>query len=106
MTEVERQEFQALKEQVKRQGEYIARKQKEEQTTFVAKKAAELGIPDWRIAEGFSIKPDATELEVTEYLSKVKGNIPQSQQELSNAETKAIAESLVNGMGSISALGR
>ena len=106
MTELEKKEFQALKEQVKRQGEYIARKQKEEQIAFVAKKAAELGIPDWRIAEGFSIKFDATEQEVTDYLAKVKGNIPQVQKEVSNTETKAMAESLVNGMGSISALGR
>ena len=106
MTELEKQEFQALKEQVKRQGEYIARKQKEEQTAFVAKKAAELGIPDWRIAEGFSIKSDATEQEVTDYLSKVKDNIPQTKQDVSNEETKSIAESLVKGMSSISALGR
>lgn len=56
MTEQEKQEFQALKEQVKKQGEYIARKQKEEQTAYVAKKAVELGIPEWRVREGFALK--------------------------------------------------
>lgn len=106
MTEQERLEFQALKEQVKKQSEYIARKQKEEQTAFVCKKATELGIPDWRIAEGFSIKADATEQEVTEYLSRVKGNIPQEQMNITSEETKSIAESLVKGIGSISGLGR
>jgi hypothetical protein len=106
MTEQEKQEFQALKEQVKKQGEYIARKQKEEQTAYVAKKAVELGIPKWRVREGFALKNKATEQEITDYLTKVKSNLPQEQADITSEETKAIADSLVKGMGCISGLGR
>lgn len=44
-------------------------------TAYINSKARELGIPDWRVSEGFSIAGDATDEVVNEHLSKVAENI-------------------------------
>ncbi|MBP3245557.1 MAG: hypothetical protein J6M59_10720 [Bacteroidaceae bacterium] len=42
---------------------------------MILSKARELGIPQYRIDEGFTISDDADEKAVTDYLAKVAGNI-------------------------------
>lgn len=42
---------------------------------FINGKAKELGIPEWRVSEGFSISGDATESAITDHLTKVAENI-------------------------------
>lgn len=42
---------------------------------YINSKAKELGIPDWRVSEGFNIAGDASDEVVTEHLSKVAENI-------------------------------
>lgn len=42
---------------------------------YINSKAKELGIPDWRVSEGFNIAGDATDEVVSDYLSKVAENI-------------------------------
>lgn len=52
--------------------------QKEKETlrnNFITSKAKELGIPDWRIEEGFTITDDADDAAVIEKLTSVKQNI-------------------------------
>lgn len=44
-------------------------------SSFINGKAKELGIPEWRVSEGFSIAGDATEDAITEHLTKVAENI-------------------------------
>lgn len=41
----------------------------------IVAKAKELGVPEWRISEGFSIADDATDEAIAETLSKVANNI-------------------------------
>lgn len=84
-----------------------AEKKASERLNFITAKAKELGVPEYRIEEGFSIKDGAEESEITEYLTKVANNI-KTQQLPSNksvfpladgkpdkSETDAIAKSLV-----------
>ena len=42
---------------------------------MIANKAKSLGIPQYRIDEGFAISPDADESAVSEYLKKVSDHI-------------------------------
>lgn len=42
---------------------------------MITAKAKELGVPDWRIEEGFVIAEDATDETITETLTKVANNI-------------------------------
>lgn len=44
-------------------------------SSFINGKAKELGIPEWRVSEGFGIAGDATEEAITEHLTKVAENI-------------------------------
>lgn len=84
-----------------------AEKKATERTNYITAKAKELGVPEYRIAEGFSINAEAGETEITEYLTKVANNIktqqlpgnktlfPLSDGKPDKAETDAIAKSLV-----------
>lgn len=42
---------------------------------FITDKAKELGIPEWRINEGFVLGEDADETAISSYLSSIKQNI-------------------------------
>ena len=42
---------------------------------FIAGKAKELGIPEWRVKEGFALASDATEEAISAHLATVAGNI-------------------------------
>lgn len=42
---------------------------------LITQKAKELGIPDWRLNEGFAIAPDADESTITNYLAGVQKNL-------------------------------
>lgn len=78
-----------------------------ERKNLITSKAKELGIPQYRIDEGFAIADDADESKITEYLTTVakntkvqtlpgnKGNFPLSDNAPSEAEVQAIAKSLV-----------
>lgn len=46
-----------------------------ERQNLILSKVRELGIPQWRIQEGFAITDDMDEAKITEYLSTVKQNI-------------------------------
>jgi len=46
---------------------------------LIVSKAKELGIPEYRIDEGFNIADDADEAGITEYLTKVSNNIKTNQ---------------------------
>lgn len=46
-----------------------------ERKAKIEAKAKELGVPDWRISEGFIIADDATDEAITETLTKVANNI-------------------------------
>lgn len=46
-----------------------------DRNAFIASKAAELQIPDYRIKEGFAISSDMDETAITSYLTTVAGNI-------------------------------
>lgn len=74
---------------------------------FILGKAKELGIPEWRINEGFSIKDDMDESSISDVLAVVSNNIktqmlPQGRPSFSmsegvatDKETSAIADMLV-----------
>lgn len=74
---------------------------------LILAKAKELGIPEYRINEGFSIADDAKEEEIVDYLTTVSNNIkafslpsnkevfPMSGAELKKEEIDSIAKSLV-----------
>lgn len=78
-----------------------------ERKGFILSKAKELGIPEYRIKEGFSIAEDANEDAVTEYLTTVANNIkayslptnreafPLSGPDLKKEELDSVAKSLV-----------
>lgn len=52
-----------------------AEKAQRERSEMILSKARELGIPQYRIDEGFNIAPDADEHTITEFLGKVSQNI-------------------------------
>ena len=78
-----------------------------ERKNLILSKAKELGIPEYRIKEGFSIADDADENAISEYLTGVSNNIkayslpsnkeafPMSGQELKKSEIDDIAKTLV-----------
>nr|WP_319268331.1 hypothetical protein [uncultured Draconibacterium sp.] len=46
-----------------------------QRNTLIASKAKELGIPEWRVKEGFNIADDADEAAITANLTSVKQNL-------------------------------
>ena len=78
-----------------------------ERSNLILSKAKELGIPEYRINEGFSIAADADENAIAEYLTTVANNVkafslpnnkdvfPMSGQELKKEEIDSIAKGLV-----------
>lgn len=55
--------------------DYKAKEQQSARVAFIANKAKELGIPDWRQKEGFAITDEMDETAINSYLSSVKKNI-------------------------------
>ena len=86
---------------------FKAEKAAAERKNLILSKAKELGIPEYRIKEGFSIADDADESAITNYLTEVSNNIkafalpsnkeafPMSGPELKKEELDSIAKSLV-----------
>lgn len=71
--DIEREkEFNALKEKYE-----ALEKEKAEsaRTSTILSKAKELGIPDWRIKEGFAISADADEAAINSHLTTVATNL-------------------------------
>lgn len=78
-----------------------------ERKNLILSKAKELGIPEYRIKEGFSIADDADEATITDYLTSVSNNIkayslpsnkeafPMAGAELKKEEIDSIAKTLV-----------
>lgn len=60
---------------VKENTDFKAAQAAENRKNFILNKAHELGIPDWRINEGFSIANDANEEAITNTLTTVSNNI-------------------------------
>ncbi len=52
-----------------------AAEQQRRRSDFIAGKAKELGIPEWRVKEGFALASDATEEAIAAHLATVAGNI-------------------------------
>ena len=74
-------------EQIKADAEKKAQQQKlEAHRNFITNKAKELGIPQWRIDEGFTIADDAEESSVVEYLNGVASHIKTSALPLDKGE--------------------
>lgn len=86
---------------------YKAEKTAAERNNLIVSKAKELGIPQWRIEEGFSIASDANEEVITSHLATVASNVkaqllpgnkhsfPLSDNKPDKGEVDAIAKSLV-----------
>ncbi len=84
-----------------------AEKADADRKNLITSKAKELGIPQYRIDEGFVIAPDADEAAISSYLTSVANNIksqqlpgnknvfPQSDTKPEKAEVDSIAKSLV-----------
>lgn len=64
--------FEAMK---KENDEFKLEKAASERKNLILSKAKELGIPEWRIKEGFSIASDASDEAITETLTTVANNI-------------------------------
>lgn len=60
---------------VKENTDYKAQQAEQNRKNFILNKAHELGIPDWRINEGFSFANDANEETITNALTTVSNNI-------------------------------
>lgn len=60
---------------VKENANFKAAQAAESRKNFILSKAEELGIPKWRINEGFSLAPDASEETITNTLTTVASNI-------------------------------
>lgn len=54
---------------------FKAEKTVAERSNLIVSKAKELGIPQWRIEEGFSIASDANEEAITSHLTTVANNV-------------------------------
>lgn len=86
---------------------FKAEKAAAERKNLILTKAKELGIPEYRIKEGFSIADDADEAAITEHLTSVSNNIkafslpsnkeafPLSGAELKKEDLDSVAKSLV-----------
>lgn len=55
--------------------DYEAKEAQAARTALITSKAKELGIPEWRISEGFNIGADADEAAINTVLSGVKQNL-------------------------------
>lgn len=95
--------FKAMKEESDR---LKAEKAAADRKNLIISKAKELGVPQYRIDEGFDIAEDADEAAISDYLSKVANNIkaqvlpekngyPLSAKKVEKAEADAIAKALV-----------
>lgn len=85
----------------------LQNQKKVERQNLIVSKAKEMGIPQYRIDEGFAIADDADDTAVSDYLSKIsnniktqmlpnnKGGFPFSDNAPSTDEVKSIAKSLV-----------
>lgn len=93
---------------LKNENEAFKKKEAEEaRKNLIVSKAKELGIPQYRIDEGFMISPDADESAISEHLTMVSNNIkkqglpssknvfPKSGGKVDKSEADAIAKSLV-----------
>lgn len=86
---------------------FKAEKAASERKNLIISKAKELGIPQYRIDEGFAIADDADETKVTEYLTTVANNtktqslpgnrgiFPLADSKPSKDDVKAIAKSMI-----------
>jgi len=54
---------------------YEAKEKTDQRQSFITSKAKELGIPEWRIKEGFAIGDEADEATISNTLSSIKQNI-------------------------------
>lgn len=54
---------------------FKAEKSRAERNSLISSKAKELGIPEWRMKEGFAISDEMDETAITTYLSGIKQNI-------------------------------
>lgn len=52
-----------------------AEKAKTERMALITNKAKELGIPEWRVSEGFVIADDADEAAISSYLANIQQNL-------------------------------
>lgn len=89
--------------------DYEANEAKATRANLISSKAKELGIPEWRMKEGFAISDDMDETAINTYLSGVKQNIVTAGLEgkgsagiLSTSDNKAKeeAESWANNLSS------
>ena len=93
---------------LKNENEAFKKKEAEEsRKNLIVSKAKELGIPQYRIDEGFVIPTEADDAYISEHLTMVSNNIkkqglpsnrnvfPQSDGKVDKSETDAIAKSLV-----------
>lgn len=87
---------------------YKAKEQQGARANMIASKAKELGIPEWRIKEGFAISENMDETAVSSYLTNVKqnlvtnnlegkqGNPLLSTGEATKEEVKSIVDTMIN----------
>lgn len=64
---------------------YKAKDQQTARANMITSKAKELGIPEWRVKEGFAITSEMDEAAINSYLASVKQNIVTAGLESSNA---------------------
>lgn len=95
--------YNAMKEENEK---FKTEKTRAERANSIISKAKELGIPQWRIEEGFNIADDADDTAISEHLSKVSNNIkaqslpgnrtvfPQADAKATKADADAVAKSL------------
>ncbi len=94
---------------IKTENDALKQKQaKEARQNLILSKAKELGVPQYRIDEGFSIAEDADENAISEYLTKVANNtkaqglvgsrniFPEANEKMVKEEADAIAKSLIH----------
>lgn len=87
---------------------YKAKEQQDARANMIASKAKELGIPEWRVKEGFAISENMDETAVSSYLTNVKqnlvtnnlegkqGNPLLSTGEATKEEVKSIVDAMIN----------
>lgn len=87
---------------------YKAKEQQDARANMIASKAKELGIPEWRVKEGFAISENMDETAVSSYLTNVKqnlvtnnlegkqGNPLLSTGEATKEEVKSIVDTMIN----------
>jgi len=75
----------AMKPLAEKLSGYEAKERQAARQNLISNKAKELGIPDWRQKEGFTIADDADEATINSYLSSVKQNIVTAGLESSNS---------------------